>query len=222
MRSRKAMYLFLDEGGSFDFSHRGTPIFTITSVLTTRPFEISTSLNELRHDFMEAGLDLEEFHASEDRQTVRDAVFSAIETHIGSMRIDSLIVRKCMTAPAQREPEVFYPRMLGNLLKWVIRQENLMSCDRIMVIMDAIDHKRRRRAIEAEVKRAMARLLPELPAHCLLHHDSRSNACLQVADYANWAIYRKWKDGDERSHGRIRAAIRSEFDIFRHETRKWY
>jgi hypothetical protein len=33
----------------------------------------------------------------------------------------------------------------------------------------------------------------------LLHHASRADVNLQVADYCAWALYRKWERGDERS-----------------------
>jgi hypothetical protein len=47
----------------------------------------------------------------------------------------------------------------------------------------------------------------------VLHHASKSNLELQVADYCNWAIYRKWTNGDVRSYDIIKDAIRGEFDI---------
>ena len=56
----------------------------------------------------------------------------------------------------------------------------------------------------------------------VLLHDSKSNVDLQIADYCNWAIYRKWSRGDERSYNLIRTAIRSEFDIFRSGSTYYY
>jgi hypothetical protein len=51
--------------------------------------------------------------------------------------------------------------------------------------------------------------------YCVLHHQFRSYAGLQVADYCNWAIYRKWSKGDLRSYERIKLAVRSESEIFK-------
>ena len=73
--SSQVAYLFLDEGGNFDFSDKGTRYFTMTSVLKFRPFQTFSKLTSLRYDLIETGLDIEYFHASEDRQAVRNQVF---------------------------------------------------------------------------------------------------------------------------------------------------
>ena len=36
-------YIFLDEGGNFDFSPKGTRFFTLTSVTKARPFQVARS-----------------------------------------------------------------------------------------------------------------------------------------------------------------------------------
>jgi hypothetical protein len=76
-------YILLDEGGNFDFSPKGTRLFTLTSVTKVRPFQIAPVLDHLKYDLIETGLDLEYFHASEDRQPVRDQVFTAIRARFG-------------------------------------------------------------------------------------------------------------------------------------------
>ena len=82
------LYLFLDEGGNFDFSVSGTKYFTITSVSKIRPFESYMPLINLKHNLIESGLDLEYFHASEDRQTIREKVFKIINKNLDKIRID--------------------------------------------------------------------------------------------------------------------------------------
>jgi hypothetical protein len=49
----------------------------------------------------------------------------------------------------------------------------------------------------------------------ILHHDSKSCCSLQVADYFNWAVYRRWDRGDDRSLNLVKRAVKSQFDIFR-------
>ena len=88
------LYIFLDEGGNFDFSPKGTNHFTFTSVAKERPFELHRQLSELKYDLLEEGTQIEYFHAAEDRQAVRDRVLEIIEKNLDSLRIDSLIVKK--------------------------------------------------------------------------------------------------------------------------------
>lgn len=103
------LYVFLDEGGNFDFSPSGTRYFTFTSVTKARPFQIAPILDHLKYDLIETGLNFEYFHAAEDRQAVRDQVFHAIQRFLPSLRIDSLIVDKCKTGPALQDEQHFLP-----------------------------------------------------------------------------------------------------------------
>ena len=118
----QTLYIFLDEGGNLDFSANGTPFFTVSTITKCRPFSVDSDLLSLKYDLLEEGLDLERFHASEDKQLVRDRVFSLIGKHIARFRIDSLIVEKRKTQPQLREQEKFYPAMLGYLLRHVFKE----------------------------------------------------------------------------------------------------
>ena len=94
------LYLFLDEAGDFNFSLTGTRFFTLTTVTNMRPFPWDAPLISLKYDFIEVGLDIEYFRAAEDRQAVRDQVFTIVADNLTHLRIDSLIVEKRKTGPA--------------------------------------------------------------------------------------------------------------------------
>lgn len=215
MPSVKRLYIFVDEGGNFDFSSSGTKYFTITCVTTTRPFFWDSSFPTLKYDLIEEDLDLEYFHASEDREMVRDRVFSLIEDYLGSLRIDSVIVEKRKTGPALQPLVKFYPRMLGYLLRYVFQGVNSGKHKGVVVLTDRIPVERKRRAVEKAIKTTLSDILPTTTNYRVFHHESRSCIGLQVADYCNWAIYRKRSKSDFHSYKRIKSAIRSEFDIFR-------
>jgi hypothetical protein len=215
-------YIFFDEGGNFDFPPKGTRFFTLTSVTKARPFQIAPVLDHLKYDLIETGLDLEYFHASEDRQPVRDHVFTAIRDRFGALRIDSLIVEKSKCGPALRDETKFYPQMLGYLLRYLLGQPDFREVEEVIVVTDNIPVKRKAQAIEKAAKTVLAAMLPEQVKYRVLQHASKSSFGLQVADYCNWAIYRKWEREDERSYELIRTRVRSEFDIFRPGTRHYY
>ena len=210
----KYLYVFLDEGGNFDFSPTGTRYFTLTSVCKARPFQIAPVLDHLKYDLIETGLDLEYFHASEDRQAVRNHVFGAIRNSLGTLRIDSLIVEKSKVGPALRVEAHFYPRMLAYLLRYLLNNHSLQGVAEVIVITDNIPLKKKAKAIEKAVKTTLAKMLPARVKYRVLHHASKSNFGLQVADYCNWAVYRKWERGDVRSYDLIQEQVVSEFDIF--------
>lgn len=217
-----SLYIFLDEGGNFDFSPGGTQYFTLTSVTASRPFAWDAALMSLKYDELERGSDAEYFHASEDKQIVRNRVFATISQHLDTVRIDSIIVPKRKIVPELRPPEKFYPRMLGYLLRYVLQHESLDASTEVLAMTDIAPVKARQKAIAKGVEEVLASLLPPGMRYRVLHHDSKSCISLQVADYCNWAVYRKWDRGDERSYNVIRAAIRSEFEIFKRSNRLHY
>ena len=79
-----------------------------------------------------------------------------------------------------------------------------------------------REAVEKAVKVTLAEALPAGTRFRVYHHDSKSNLDLQIADYCNWAIYRKWNSGDDRSYNVIGPVVRSEFEIFKTDSQFYY
>ncbi len=215
-------YVFLDEGGNLDFSPSGTKYFTLTTVTTSRPFALYGPLSALRYDLIELGLDIEYFHAAEDRQAVRDKVFAEIQKHLADLRIDSLIVEKSKTGPALQAMDQFYPRMLGYLLRHLFGGDAVKNYDEVVVMTDSLPFTSKRRVVEKAVKTELGRMLPSHIRYRLLHHSSKACLYLQVADYCNWAIYRKWEGGDRRSLDLISPAVKSQYDIFQTGTIRYY
>lgn len=215
-------YIFIDESGDFNFSPRGTKYFTLSSITTERPFKFVSELDTLKHNLIERGHDIEYFHASEESQPVRNHVFSVIQNHLSEMRIDSLIVEKSKVGPALRQELRFYPEMLGYLLRYLISTPTFSGIKEIVFLTDLIPLNRKRKAVEKAIKMTLSRMLPKFRRHRIMHHASKSSYGLQIVDYCNWAIYRKWRDGDKRSYDLIKKGIRTEFDIFAEDTRRYY
>jgi len=212
---QRFLYVFLDESGNFDFSRGGTKYFVLTSLSKERPFAAYQELAELKYDLIEKGEGLEYFHASENQQHIRDAVFEIIQTHMGGIRLDSVVVEKRKLWPAWRAPEKFYARMLGYLLRHLLDKCEADKYQQVVVITDRLPLNKKRGAVEKSIKKTLAEMLPGGVRYRLLHHDAKSNFDLQIVDYCCWAIYRKWDTRDERSYNLISSVIASEFDIFR-------
>jgi hypothetical protein len=228
MPPKKTLYLYLDEGGNLDFSKKGTPYFVLTTIACNGVPAWGNKLNELRAELNSTGLNLPYFHASEDKQKIRDRVFEIICAHQKSFLIDSLIVEKAKTGPKLQEEVQFYSRMIGYLLKWRIANLNPFSIGKVQIITDSLPATRqRRKSIEKAIKEEMAKpnnltkAVGMLPYE-MAHDASRNHPGLQIADYCNWAIYRKWTLGDCRSYDLIKSQIKSEFDIFKTGTIHYY
>lgn len=226
---KKFLYVFIDEGGNFDFSPTGTKYFSISTVTREKPFPWDVPLTNLKYQLIEneSGHYLpgevipHYFHATEDKQVVRDKFFEIIVKSLGSFRIDSVIVEKRKTGPSLRPQERFYPRMLGYLLRHLFTSSSVKGYDEVIVITDQIRLARRKDAITKAIKDGLA-ILPGHVAYRIFHHPSHSCLGLQVVDYVNWAILRKWESGDARSYEIIKKGIFSEFDIFQIGTTYYY
>lgn len=201
-------YVFIDEGGNLDFGPNGSRFFSLTSIMMPRPFPFEAQFTELRFDLLPTA-DIEYFHATNDRQAVRDQVFAIIQQHLHRLRVDALIVEKSKIHPSLWPDSRFYPHVLGEHLRHVVAQLDPRSFSSIVVITDRIPINRKRQAVEKAVKETLAAVLPASITYRVLHHDSKSCAGLQVADYVNWAILRFVDRDDPRSYELIKAAVRS-------------
>ena len=222
MSKQNIIYVFLDEGGNFDFSEKGTKFFSLTSVSMKRPFPLHSSLDSYKYDLLEYGLDTEYFHCTNDNTHVRNKVFEILKEQVDSFRIDSLVIEKPKTGFSLQKPEKFYPKMLGYLLRYVIEAYNATQIDEIIVITDQIPINKKRNAIEKSIKKILSELLPNDVQYKLFHHSSKAHHGLQIADYCNWAIFRKWERIDTEYYDLIKTAIKSEYDIFQAGSRRYY
>ncbi len=219
---KRTVYMFLDEGGNFDFTPNGTRFFLLTCVTMERPFLINMPLGAYLYECIEYGLPQEYFHCAEDNSYVRKRVFRIIGDHIHMLHVDSLIVEKCKVAPTFQDPKHFYAKMLGYLLRYVMKGQDPNSLYEVIVITDILPINRQRRAVEKSVKQTLAEMLPINTQYRLLHHASRAHFGLQVVDYCNWAILRKWERGGHEHYDTIKFAIKSEYDIFKNSSKKYY
>jgi hypothetical protein len=99
------------------------------------------------------------------------------------------------------------------LLREILKQHPVAEFHEVIVFTDNLPVSRKRTAVENGVKLTLATMLPASVRYRVLHHASKSNMDLQIADYCTWAIYRKWNGRDSRSFDRIRAVVRSEWDV---------
>ena len=210
---QRFLYIFLDEAGNLDFSKNGTRYFVLSGVVKERPFQAYKELTELKYDLVEHGMGLEYFHAAEDNQSTRNQVFDIIQRNLADVAVDAIIVEKQKVDAALRAEEHFYPKVLGTLLREILKQHPVAEFAEVIVFTDSLPVQRKRGAVEKAVKTTLAAMLPPEVRYRVLHHASKSNLDLQIADYCTWAIYRKWNGQDARSFDRIRPAVRREWDV---------
>jgi len=197
----KYLYSFIDVSGNYDFSPHGTKHLVFTSILTT---DIQPGVNELyglKHTLIDKDIDIESFHATEDKQIVRDQVFGVL-SKLNNVRVDSVVVDKCKTGPSLRAIERFHPMMVKCLLKYPFHPKglNIRQYDKVFIFIDReSSHKSEREALIKAVKTHMVHVLNGVP-YTICMHSSGTHVYLQMVDYCSWAIYRKWESNDLRAY----------------------
>lgn len=213
------VFLFFDESGNFDFSPTGTPYLVFGALTTRDPANLLRPLSDLRYRLIASGVEIESFHATEDKQVVRDQVYQIIKT-VGGFEFDAVVIEKRKVNPVLYDAARFYPQFANYLLRYIFARYPDPN-ERIVVITDRIPLRKKKGAIEKAFKGYIRQNLGRRP-FTILHHPASSHACLQAADYCTWAIYRKWKDGELRPYNEIRSFVRSDFDILARGTEYFY
>jgi hypothetical protein len=214
-------YVFADECGNFDFTIKpGASKYFILTTVCADDCTAGDALLGLRRELAWQGIGLEsEFHATDDKQAVRDRVFALLRNH--DLRIDATILEKAKAQPSARAThERFYQ------LAWYLHMKHVAPriakvTDTLLVVTASLGTKKRRAGFHAAVQDVMQQVSPTF-TYRVASWSAASDPCLQIADYCAWAIQRKWEGGDERSHKLIADKIASEFAPFRVGPKRYY
>lgn len=210
------VYVFSDESGNFDFAHKrgATRYFGLGTIVLRddEPRMLRADLLQLRTELAWRRLGLDSaFHASEDLQDVRDAVYGVLVDH--PLRIDVTLLEKSKAKPHLRVDEPTFLRYA-----WYYHFKHLLPqvCevgDELMVVAAEIG-TRKRRARHREALDAVIRQTAWHLPHRVAFWPDVSDPCLQAADYGLWAVMRHWERDDDRSRVLIEHLLASEFDLF--------
>ncbi len=202
------LYIFIDESGNIDFSEKGTRHFVLTAITLDNPLTTSSTFNHLKYDLMIEQLwnPLQSFHASEDRQIVRNKVFDFIQS-INSLRIYSIIVNKNKFKESEliESSEKFYSKINSLLIRNILTQENTTPCKKIIIIVGALMSTNQREFILKSIKQVL-KSWSQTP---FIIHFIKSSTDLncQIADYCSWAIYVKAERNETRPYEKIKDKI---------------
>ena len=208
------VHVFADEAGNFDFSRKrgASRFFILSTVVFPNGHEpVAAALRALRFELAWEGVDLvREFHATEDRQQVRDRVFEVLRDH--DFRIDVTILEKPKAREGiRRSEEQFYQTAwffhLHNVLPELVKAD-----DELHVVAASLGTKSKRASFRTAIESAVREVSPAGARTAFW--PAAADLCLQVADYCAWALQRKWELGDSRSYEIIKDRIVREHDLF--------
>lgn len=174
----------------------------MTSLALLRPFCFEVELSSLRLDCVERGIQgiiQHGFHASEDSDEVRQHVFKAIHNGLHQViRLDRVLIRKGEMKPEMRMPEKFYSETMGFLVGQVLQRLQLHDFSQVLVVTDSLPPGKRGGGIERAIRHVLKSVMPQSTLYRVLHCPASEWYGLQVADYLNWAFFRRWERRDPR------------------------
>ena len=214
-------FFFADEAGCFTFN-RGLNVskYFILCTISCEDCSFSSDLIALRRRLAFDGFELGDyFHATSDKQAVRDKVFSLLIAC--AFKIQATIMEKSKALPRIRanQPE-FYK--YGWFFHFKHGVKNVILPDKkTLVTAASLGTKKERRSFENSVNSVLTQTLQKIPWK-VDFPPAGSDPCVQAADYCAWAIQRKWEKNDLRSYELIKHKITYEFDLWSHGTKHHY
>ena len=216
----RPIFVFVDESGNFDFSANGTKHFVMAAVVAHDPIASASAIQQVKYDLLSEGSDVKHFHASEDRQFIRDRVFAVINS-LASIHAHVFFVDKHYTAPALQNPARMYSLFGAALAKFLFTVLPEESYSRLVVIFDKALTNKNEGAFLAEVK-------PKLNAlgrpYRIYFQSVNFDFNGQIADYIAWAQFVSLERDENRplnSIPNLKEKITS-FDLFRTGHTKYY
>lgn len=159
------------------------------------------------------------FHATEDKQAVRDRVFEVLAKH--DFRVQATVMEKSKAQPqVTATEERFYKT------GWFFHFRNALAKyagpeDELLITTASIGTRRGQKVFTDAVNDVIQQNLPRkqwATSFC----QSMADPCLQLADYCTWAIQRKWERDDDRSYKLIADRITYEYDLWKAGTKHHY
>lgn len=207
-------FVFADEAGNFDFSRRnGASKYFVLTTMTVDDCAIGEALLRLRRSLVWDGHDVRDgFHATEDTQAVRDAVFGELMVH--PFRIDATILEKSKAQTHLADDTAFYK------MAWFLHFKHVAPLivsrgDQLQVVSASLGTAKKKKFFRAAIEDVARQVLPNGITARVASWSAESDPCLQAADYCCWAVQRKWERNDARSHVIVQSRIASEFDVWR-------
>ena len=214
-------FIFSDETGDFTFTRKpNVSKYFILCTVCMPDCEVRNDLIDLRQELVWQDAPLGDyFHASTDKQEIRDAVFETICKH--EFTIQATIMEKSKAQPQIRiDRPFFYKTGWYFHFKHGVSHTIKKDCE-TLITAASIGTKKERLSFSNPVDDVMRQTMRTRNWKTDFRPAS-SDPCLQVADYCAWALHKKWEHNDLRSYELISNRITYEYDLWRRGTEHYY
>lgn len=194
-----------DESGNLDFDSKTGSKYFVVSTMTVADAGLTTGLLDLRRELDRRGFALPDgFHATEDKQAVRDEVFRLLTSSL--VRADFTYYTKSRVYPRiQEDLDYFYRWAWFYHMRHVLPRIVPTEGD-LFIGIATLGVRKKRELYATALREVVGQCLRAVRPHCA-YWSAASHPCLQAADYYTWAVGRWLESGDDRSLEPIRPQI---------------
>ena len=128
------------------------------------------------------------------------------------LRIDATILDKAKTPPRLRSDTALYSEAWRLNFQYLARKV-LHHRHRLFVAGASLGTKKKRRIFHQNLTDVVKKHSPT-STHVVAFWPADSDPCIQIADYANWAIQRQWEQNDPSAREQLAHLIRSEYNAW--------
>lgn len=226
-------YIFVDEAGDMDFSAHGSQYYMFSFLVKKRPFGLHETIASYRYSLLERNLnplnkvrlDIEHFHACEDNKYIRNKLFDLISNYGDEkIKIYSYILEKTKVLPQKREEKgEFYTANLTFAISRLL--DKLKINNNFIIITDRLPVQKNKNNQISAIKKGIKEYIKNNHLNIrydIFHHSSASSVNLQIVDYINWAVFRKYEQNDESFYQRIKRYILDEEVLTKNRNKTFY
>lgn len=216
------LHVFADEAGTFDF-RLGPNIsrYFIVCTAVMPSFEVANDLLALRREIAWANDPLGEyFHATTDKNAVKDRVYEAILKH--DFTIQATIMEKRKSAPKIRPTNHRYYQYGWYYHFKYGMPKTLAACTELHITAASVSTKAGQVSFTDAVRDVVNQTEGKKRKTRTSFWPCGTDPCLQVADYCTWAVQRKWEKRDSKYYDLIKDRITYEYDMFQKGSTYYY
>ena len=214
------LHIFADEAGDFEFSRKhNVSRYFILCTVAMDSCHVAEDLLNLRRQLAWDGFNLGDcFHATVDKQLVRDEVFNLNTNHDFTVQATIMEKSKAQTQVRTSRAKFYQYGWLYHLRHST--KQLLNGIPELMIMTASIGTKKERASFVSAVKDAMRQTINGnyRTDFC----PASADPCLQIADYCAWALQRKWERNDLRSYNLISDRITYEYDLWSRGDKHYY
>jgi len=208
--------IYLDESGDLGFGPRASKHFILAAVIARNPSEVGRCIKRVREQRLPKKYkQIPELKFHNSSQTIKERVLDCMART--DTDIAYAVLRKHQVYERlKNKQKILYNYIVGSLLLKIITEYQIEGKAKVIVDKSLYGLEKDHFDNYLTWKTCMGNHLEDLNVEPpdIIHVDSRSDRCIQVADFVAGAISHKYSSGEDHYYDKIKSRISISIDFF--------